>query len=211
MTVQDETLSILEPQYLITKHQEGTFYKGEIKNIPNIDEFQLEQRVFHDLESKIRLLSYLAVYNNFDESECNKGWYSSVINKPEKKHKVEFTNALLYLFELLSNLKVWHYVNGSTRVGRDDVEWDEYTYVLPILTQQRLPDILLDEIQKEMGIDFKFEDNNSRYYCFVRGESDTIPGCWRREGGYSESLRRTVFIRILLIVFKLIEEKRLFI
>jgi hypothetical protein len=80
-------------------------------------------------------------------------------------------------------MKCWHYIDGQYRVGRDDYEWDEDTYAIPVLGGCKISEKVLDAINRELKINFQYQEESQRYYFRVCGESETIAGMAKRRGG----------------------------
>jgi hypothetical protein len=57
---------------------------------------------------------------------------------------------------IFRNMKCWHYIDGQYRVGRDDYEWDEDTYAIPVLGGCKISDKVLEDINRELEIDFQY-------------------------------------------------------
>jgi hypothetical protein len=84
---------------------------------------------------------------------------------------------------IFRNMKCWHYIDGQYRVGRDDYEWDEDTYAIPVLGGCKISEKVLDAINRELKINFQYQEESQRYYFRVCGESETIAGMAKRRGG----------------------------
>lgn len=115
------------------------------------------------------------------------------------------------LFDFIADMEATHIEDGIIRVGRDDREWKEKTFVIPFKKYFWASDIYINKINELLDIKLEFqeeyisehswdESNNhsARYYYFERYDDDYIPGlaCSRHDIGSSE-LRKKSFYKIL--------------
>lgn len=165
-------------------------YIGYIKNLPNqiLEELKLGEHIF--LDTRQGILSHLLLFyiKNFNEDYCAKGWkFFNPIWEKTKLTEIEFSQQLFYLYNTIDNLRWWHYIDGERRVGRDDYEWEEDTYIIPTTSPYRFSQKFLELINSKFDINMKYQELENRYYFFKQWNKDDIAGCARRRGGEGDS------------------------
>ena len=172
-------------------NEEHKRYVGIVKSLPEYIEKELELgntiHMDHRIHVELRILA--SVILNFNKDYCKHGWKSILPIWESTQYVTPTVDTNLYSnYCIFRNLKYWSYIDGQNRVGRDDTEWNEDTYVIPVINGVVISEDILLLIENNMNIKFEYQEDNMRYYCFIRGESDYIPGLARRRGGEVNNL-----------------------
>ncbi len=185
---------------IFTSDVDARYYEGVVKDAPEyiIEELRLGSTISKDHRNNIVLKLFTYVILNYNNEKFQEGWKSikTTINS-EKSIPISF-DKLLGLYNIFSNIRCWHYIDGLYRVGRDDYEWDEDTFVLPIFNNEYIPQDILVKIKDNLSLDLRYEPDKRRYFCQVIGKKETIGGTAERTGG-ELSNSRTVY-RILEVL-----------
>lgn len=166
-------------------------YVGIVKSLPEYIEKELElgNTIHMDHRIHVELGILASVILNFNKDYCKHGWKSILPIWESTQYVTPTVDTNLYSnYCIFRNLKYWSYIDGQNRVGRDDTEWNEDTYVIPVINGVVISEDILLLIENNMNIKFEYQEDNMRYYCFVQGESDYIPGLARRRGGEVNNL-----------------------
>lgn len=161
-------------------------YIGLIKELPEYikKELELGEIIYPDYRNYIELQILSSIVLNFNEDYCRNGWESLSPNWEQTEYKKPHISSNLYnQYCIFRNMKCWHYIDGQYRVGRDDTEWDEDTYSVPVIAGSKIMDEVLSAINKTLKINLSYQAENNRYYCCVCGESEYIAGMAKRRGG----------------------------
>lgn len=184
-------------------------------NVPERIEYPTE---IISLRNYLQCLLYIGIYENFN-SETSKTEYLILPSESERDSldlsKDYLTSHpkddFLELFDFIADMEATHIVDGITRVGRDDYEWKEKTFVIPFKKNFLASDTYINKINELLDIKLEFQEeyisenswNESknhppRYYYFEEYDADYISGlaCSRHDIGSSE-LRKKSFYKLL--------------
>lgn len=185
---------------LFASDDDSRYYEGIVKDVPEymIEELKLGPTISIDYRNYIVLKLFAYVILNYNKEKFQEGWkcIKTTINN-EKSIPMSF-DILLGFYNIFSNIRCWHYIDGEYRVGRDDYEWDEDTFVLPIFNNECIPQDILAKIKDNLSLDLRYEPDKRRYFCQVIGKEEAIGGMAKRRGG-ELSNSRTVY-RILEVL-----------
>lgn len=176
--------SIKDLKFFTKRGKRG--YTGLVKSLPKYIEEELELgNVIHpDYRNRIELEILSNIILNYKEAFCKQAWKSLTPTWESNEYITPEISCELYnQYCIIKNIKCWHYIDGQYRAGRDDYEWDEDTYAIPILGGCKMSDKVLEAINRELKINFQYQEDSQRYYFRVCGESETIPGMAKRRGG----------------------------
>ena len=206
---------------------------GLLNSILNIDlRFDKEARTYKSniferieypkeiisLRNYLQCLIYIGIYENFN-AETSKAEYLILPSESERESvalpKDYLTSQpkddFLELFDFIADMEATHIEDGRTRVGRDDSEWKEKTFVIPFKKNFWASDTYINKINELLGIKLEFQEeyicehswdksknHAARYYYFERYDDDYVAGlaCSRHDIGSSE-LRKKSFYKIL--------------
>ena len=148
------------------------------------EELGLGDVIHPDYKNHVELDILSNIVLNYNEDFCRQAWKKLTPTWESNKYITPKISSELYnQYCIFRNMKCWHYIDGQYRVGRDDYEWDEDTYAIPILGGCKISDKVLEDINRELEIDFQYQHENQRYYFRACSESETIAGMAKRRGG----------------------------
>ena len=206
---------------------------GLLNSILNIDlRFDKEARTYKSniferieypkeiisLRNYLQCLIYIGIYENFN-AETSKAEYLILPSESERESVALPKDYLtshpkddfLELFDFIADMEATHIEDGRTRVGRDDCEWKEKTFVIPFKKNFWASDIYINKINELLDIKLEFQEeyisehswdesknHAARYYYFEIYDDDYVAGlaCSRHDIGSSE-LRKKSFYKIL--------------
>ena len=167
--------------------EETKTYKSNISDKLDYPEDTISLRNF------LQCILYIGIYENFDIDTSNKEYLtlpskqnnniSLTKNYLEDYPGVDF----LAIYEFISNLEVKYFIDGLTRVGRDDIEWKERTFIIPVKRKFRAKDIIINKINELLDIKLEFQEevntswddaNNhpARYFFFESFDRELVSG-----------------------------------
>lgn len=79
-------------------------------------------------------------------------------------------------------MRIWDYYDGERRVGRDDLDYNELIVVIPVLTDYRLKEKMIELINSIFEIKLEYQEQNSRYYAYKKYNVDWTSTFTGREG-----------------------------
>ena len=177
------------------------YYTGVVKSLPKYieEELELGDSIHIDYRNHVELRILASIILNYNEEYCKHGWESlSPIWESTELVIPKIDSNLYSHYCVFKGLKHFSYVDGQTRVGKDDVEWDEDTYAIPVIKGFKISNDILFAIREKLLLNFTYQEDNMRYYCYVKGESDYIPGLAQRRGG--EACNKTLVSQILKLM-----------
>lgn len=161
-------------------------YTGLVMSLPKYieEELGLGDVIHPDYKNHVELDILSNIVLNYNEDFCRQAWKKLTPTWESNKYITPKISSELYnQYCIFRNMKCWHYIDGQYRVGRDDYEWDEDTYAIPVLGGCKISEKVLDAINRELKINFQYQEESQRYYFRVCGESETIAGMAKRRGG----------------------------
>ena len=170
------------------------------------------------LRNYVQCLLYIGIYENFN-ADISKAEYLIRPSESERESvdlpKNYLTNHpkedFLGLYDFIADMEATHIEDGITRVGRDDREWKEKTFIIPFKKNFWASDTYINKINELLDIKLEFQEeyisehswdesknHAARYYYFERYDDDYVAGlaCCRHDIGSSE-LRKESFYKLL--------------
>lgn len=138
--------------------------------IPNIP-----KEIFIPKETYIKCLLYLGLYANYDKNMAKKNF----LILPYKK--IDFNNIVHVspdrkfqeVFDFILNMETTHIHKGQYRVGRDDREWKEATFILPDKNITEInKDKLVEKINKILDIKLEYTTTEKLDLPYKRNEEN---------------------------------------
>lgn len=171
---------------------------------------EIEENLLLKTNEEIACVLYLNIIKNFDKETANQ-FYLMEMPKEEtnnrypidKKEIINPDKTLLDSYEFISTLEAYHFIDGITRVGRDDVEWTEKSFIFHAKKGFK-PDIdLIIGINKilEIKLELSKPDINSDeniYSYKIIYDRDYIAGLAMKEDLGSEGLRKASFYKLCI-------------
>ena len=179
------------------------YYIGVVSAIPEYvkEELELGDTIYSDYRNHVILKLLSSIILNFKQEHCKHGWkYKTPIWENDDYIVPRITPNLYNHYCIFQSIKHWHYKDGTYRVGKEDSEWDEDTYAIPVISGCKISESILLAIEKELGINLSYQEDSQRYYCVVRGKWEYISWMARREGG--EVCNEEILFKILKILIK---------
>lgn len=160
---------------------------------------------------EISCVLYLNIIKNFDGEVANQ-FYLMEMPKEGTSNKypineieiIKPDKVLLDSYNFISTLEAYHFIDGITRVGRDDVEWTERSFIFHAKNGFIPSHELIKGIDRTLGIELKLSEihNKSNEYIYSYREvydKDCIAGLARsKEDLGSEHLRKVSFNRLCI-------------
>lgn len=160
---------------------------------------------------EIACVLYLNIIKNFDKEIANQFYLMEMpkedTNNRYPMNKIETIKpdkTLLDSFNFISTLEAFHFIDGVTRVGRDDVEWTEKSFIFHAKNGFKPSNDLIIGINNILEIELKLSEthNNSKECIYSYREvydKDYIAGLARsKEDLDSEELRKKSFYRLCI-------------
>lgn len=171
---------------------------------------EIEENLLLKTNEEIACVLYLNIIKNFDKEIANQ-FYLMEVPKEEtnnrypidKKEIINPDKTLLDSYEFISTLEAYHFIDGITRVGRDDVEWTEKSFIFHAKNGFK-PDIeLIRGINKILEIELKLSEPYKKseediYSYRIVYDRDYIAGLARKEDLGSEELRKKSFYKLCI-------------
>lgn len=168
------------------------------------------------LQHYLQCTLFMALYESYDDQEAEKYYLVNpivdklnVIHANELSLENNISDSFLNLFDFIANIEASHFADGRTRVGRDDIEWEEKTFIFPYKEQLKDIEIIVDTINRILGIKLLFEEETdrstwhqeyhpARYYYFNQFNKEYVSGlaCNRFDMG-SAKLKKESFYKLL--------------
>jgi hypothetical protein len=150
-----------------------------------------------NIDSITRYLScllYLGIIKNFDDERAKQeyliavptGEFLSFSTKPVEKEIP--SNKYIDIFSFIFNMDATHFEDGQTRVGRDDMEWEEKTFIFPPPLNFVPNTQLIQAINELLEIELIYEEKKetpsyashpARYYYFEKFNYGSVSGLSR--------------------------------
>lgn len=159
---------------------------------------------------EIACVLYLNIIKNFEKEIANQFYLMEMPNEDtnnrypiNKIGTIKPDKTLLDSFNFISTLEAYHFIDGITRVGRDDIEWTEKSFIFYAKNGFK-PDIeLIIEINKILEIELKLSKPDIKseediYSYRIVYDKDYIPGLARKEDLDSEGLRKASFYKLCI-------------
>ena len=129
--------------------------------IPNIAE-----KIFISKEKYIKCLLFLGIYANYNKDMAKKNFLILPYNKIDFNDFVHICpdRKIQEIFDFILDMETTHTQEGQYRVGRDDREWKEVTFILPDknLTDTN-KDKLITDINKILKIKLEYVTTDKIY------------------------------------------------
>ena len=152
---------------------------------------------------------YYRVITSFNDASAQLGFKVKYHNQQRYGVKpVVFSQEEEFLLNFILNMRVAVFVDGQSRVGRDDYSWTETSYIFSYDNGFKPSDSIINLINEVLGIQLKEEINNMRWYYMHESDSETIPGACYRYGSMNDESREPYFNRLFERIIKLISEKK---
>lgn len=175
---------------------------------------KIEENLLLKTNEEIACVLYLNIIKNFDKEIANQ-FYLMEMPKEETNNiypidKIKIITpdkTLLESYEFISTLEAYHFIDGITRVGRDDVEWTEKSFIFHAKKGFK-PDIdLIKEINKLLEIELELSkpyinsDENIYSYKIIY-DRDYIAGLAMKKDLGSEELRKASFYKLCIYLME---------
>ena len=188
-------------------------YDIQTKTIYSELPYIFQQSTDGSLKEYISCLLYLGIIKNYSDNLAEQEYLIAVpIEGFSLASKINFVEKIIpsrELFEIFcffSNMEATHFQDGITRVGRDDREWKELSFIFPLLSEFRPNIALIQKIDELLQINLSFyqskNDSNSIGYSYFKiYDNDYIAGlaCNRTDLG-SAKLRKTSFHKLVCAI-----------
>lgn len=160
----------------------------------------------------ILCLLYIGIYEKYDEKKAKEHFL--VLPSIKERNLIDLQKdyleiipdlSFLQLFDFIADIEATLIEDGITRVGRDDYEWKEKTFIIPYKKDFWASSVFIEKINEILKIKLIFEDevnshdswNNhpSRYYYFEKYDAVYIAGlaCSRHDIGSFELTQKSFY------------------
>lgn len=170
------------------------------------------------LRNYLQCLLYIGIYENFNAETSKKEYL--ILPSDSERESVDLLkdylicppkDNFLKLFDFFADMEATHIEDGITRVGHDDREWKEKTFVIPFKKIFMTNDTYINKINELLGIKLEYQEeyiseyswdesknHPARYYFFERYDDDYVAGlaCCRHDIG-SAKLKKESFYKLL--------------
>lgn len=162
------------------------------------EEIELGGGIKDYIKNKIVIKPLVNIIMNFNKNFYLQGFKRNAPIWEDGNYKeIEINEEFLYFFNFILKMRHWSYEDGSSRVGRDDSFWNEDTYIIPVETGFLVPEKLLQDINQELDLSFKYHQDENRYFCRINSNFHYGGGAASRIG------RETGTISLLVPIIKL--------
>lgn len=160
---------------------------------------------------EISCVLYLNIIKNFDKEIANRFYLMEIpkegTNNRPLINEIEIIKpdkSLQDSYNFISTLEAYHFIDGITRVGRDDVEWTEKSFIFHAKKGFTPSNELIIGINNILEIELSETHNNSKECIYSYREEydkDYIAGLARsKEDLGSEELRKKSFYRLCIYI-----------
>lgn len=158
-------------------------YTGRIYNLPKYFKYDPEA-----LKRYLRRKLYIGLFLNYEQEKANEGFRYS--NGIRNCRNLDDNIEMRLLLNFILDIKATCFIDGQCRVGRDDVEWYEYTVLFPTEYGYMPSDFLLWLINDTLYTKLERYDEDFCYYYRYKTEPEYIVGGASRRDGGSYSYQR---------------------
>lgn len=158
-------------------------YTGRIYNLPKYFKYDPEA-----LKRYLRRKLYIGLFLNYEQEKANEGFRYS--NGIRNCRNLDDNIEMRLLLNFILDIKATCFIDGQCRVGRDDVEWYEYTVLFPTEYGYMPSDFLLWLINDTLYTKLERNDEDFCYYYRYKTEPEYIVGGASRRDGGSYSYQR---------------------
>ena len=165
-------------------------YSGQIYNLPEYLKYDSEA-----LKRYLRRKLYIGLFLNYEQEKANEGFrYSNGIrNCRDLDDNIE----IRLLLNFILDIKATCFIDGQCRVGRDDVEWYEYTVLFPTEYGYVPSEFLLWLINDTLNTKLEGNEKEFCYYYHYKTKPEYIAGGASRRDGGSYSYQRNCLHSLL--------------
>ena len=167
------------------------------------------------LPNYVQCLLYIGIYKYFDAKQAWNNYL--VLPSSDETDIVEIdysymnslNDTILTVYDFIADMEASHIEDGLYRVGRDDKEWKEKTYIFPFKKELKDSETIVGKINTILGIELEFKNklehswdssknHSACYYYYERYDDDYISGmaCYKHDIG-SEQLKKESFYKLL--------------
>lgn len=159
-------------------------YIGYADFLPDaiLEEMSLGYDGFTNYHNYIELYILLDAISYFDRNICEKCWERNESFNQLLKTKHPVPIRLWRFYNFIKQMRIWDYYDGERRVGRDDLDYNELIVVIPVLTDYRLKEKMIELINSIFEIKLEYQEQNSRYYAYKKYNVDWTSTFTGREG-----------------------------
>lgn len=167
------------------------------------------------LQNYLHCILFLGIYDNFD-TEKSKEDYLTLPSAQYHNYVVlknDYLNNLpsvdfLGFFDFIADMETTHFIDGLSRVGRDDYEWKEKSFSIPFKKNYQTSEKIISKINELLGVKLEFQEEKvsdysssshpARYYYEEEYDSGYIAGaaCSRNDIG-SAKLKQESFYKLI--------------
>lgn len=175
-------------------------YSGQIYNLPKYFKYDSEA-----LKRYLRRKLYIGLFLNYEQEKADEGFlYSKGIrNCRDLDDDIE----MRLLLNFILDIKATCFINGEWRVGRDDVEWYEYTVLFPTEYGYVPSEFLLWLINDTLDTKLERNEKEFCYYYRYKTKPEYIAGGASRRDGGSHSYQRGCLHSLLKRIIPLLLKK----
>ena len=168
-------------------------YKGKLYELPNYlkyDEESLRRYILRKL--------YVGILLNYDQKMATEGFHHADFIRDFKD--IEQDESVRSLLNFILGIKATHYEDGESRVGRDDMGWEEITVLFPKEYGYKPSSTLLELINNTLGVKLEDQEDNLCYYSRYTTKAEYIAGSARRRDIGSFELQRYYMHKLMELV-----------
>ncbi len=122
---------------------------------------------------------YIGILLNYDQEKADKGFrYAVSLNRIKNFDLDEYSSLIL---DFILGLRATLFEDGRTRVGRDDIGWEEEIVLLPIKPGFKPSLYFIELINSTLNINLEKQENNMCYYYRHESDHEYIAGSARRK------------------------------
>lgn len=173
---------------------------------------EIEENLLLKTNEEMACVLYLNIIKNFDKEIANQFYLMEMPKKErnniypiDKTKIISPDKTLLESYEFISTLEAYHFIDGITRVGRDDVEWTEKSFIFHAKKGFKPDTDLIKEINKLLEIELSKSDINSDeniYSYKIIYDRDYIAGLAMKKDLGSEELRKASFYKLCIYLME---------
>lgn len=158
-------------------------YTGRIYGLPKYFKFDSEA-----LKRYLQRQLYVGLFLNYEQEKADEGfrYFQGIKNFHTLEDNLEMRNLLNFLL----GIKATCFIDGECRVGRDDVEWYEYTVLFPTEYGYVPSEFLLWLINDTLNTKLERIEKEFCYYYRYKTKPEYIAGGASRRDGGSYSYQR---------------------
>lgn len=175
-------------------------YTGLIYDMPKYYKYDSEA-----LRRYLLRKLYIGMFLNYEQEKADEGfrYFQGIKNFHDFPDNLEMRNLLNFILDI----KATCIIGGECRVGRDDVEWYEYTVLLPTEYGYVPSEFLLWLINDTLDTKLERNEKEFCYYYHYKTKPEYIAGGASRRDGGSYSYQRDCLHSLLKRIVPMLTEE----